>query len=321
MLKLTAYSAAIVLAVLASSAIAADAYPTRPIRMVDPFSPGGSTEAQLRALVPKLTEAWGQPIVIDSRPGAGSALGSQLVAQAAPDGYTFVFNNVGIVTAPTLSKRPLYDPVKDFAPVILVSTQPQFIVVHPSMPATLKEFLQYAKANPGKINFGSSGVGGSSHLSLEYFKMVTGINVVHVPYKGSGPSTTAMVAGEIQLGSFAGNAVLPQIRAGRIRALAVTSLKRAAVMPDVPTAAESGLPGYEVISWGAIFGPARMPAAIVMKVNEQVNAALQTADVKERFGRIAIDPAGGPPDVLAKLVVSEQRKWSKVIAEAGIPRE
>jgi tripartite-type tricarboxylate transporter receptor subunit TctC len=320
-LKLAPHLTATALMVLACSATAADSYPTRPIRMVDPFSPGGSTEAQLRALVPKLNDAWGQPIVIDSRPGAGSALGSQLVAQSAPDGYTFVFNNVGIVTAPTLSKKPLFDPVKDFTPVILVSTQPQFIVVHPSLPATLKEFLQYAKANPGKINFGSSGVGGSSHLSLEYFKMVTGINVVHVPYKGSGPSTTAMVAGEIQLGSFAGNAVLPQIRSGRIRALAVTSLKRAAVMPDVPTASEAGLPGYEVISWGAIFGPARMPPAIVMKVNEQVNAALQTADVKERFGRIAIDPAGGPPEVLAKLVVSEQRKWSKVIAEAGIPRE
>ena len=143
MLKLPMYLASAVLIFTACSAIAADVYPTRPIRMVDPFSPGGSTEAQLRALVPKLTEAWGQPIVIDSRPGAGSALGSQLVAQAAPDGYTFVFNNVGIVTAPTLSKRPLYDPVKDFTPVILVSTQPQFIVVHPSMPATLKEFLQY----------------------------------------------------------------------------------------------------------------------------------------------------------------------------------
>src|SRR5690242_6989582 len=276
--------------------------------MVDPFSPGGSTEAQLRAMGPKLTEAWGQPMVIDSRPGAGSALGSQIVAQSAPDGYTLLFNNVGIVTSPTLSKKPLFDPVKDFAPVVLVSTQPQFIVVHPSLPATLKEFLQYAKANPGKVNFGSSGVGGSSHLSLEYFKMVTGIDVVHVPYKGSGPSATAMVAGEIQLGSFAGNAVLPHIRSGRLRALAVTSLKRAAVMPDVPTASEAGLPGYEVISWGAIFAPARTPMSVVMKINEQVNTALQTTDVKERFGRIAIDPAGGPPEVLAKLVVSELRK-------------
>lgn len=309
------------LIVFTGPAIAADAYPSRPIRVVDPFSPGGSTEAQVRAIAPKLTEAWGQPVVIDARPGAGSALGSQLVAQATPDGYTLLFNNVGIVTAPSLSKKPLFDPLKDFTAVILVSTQPQFIVVHPSLPPTLKEFLQYAKTNPGKVNFGSSGVGGSSHLSMEYFKMVTGVDVVHVPYKGSGPSATAMLAGEIQLGSFAGNAVLPHIRSGKIRALAVTSLKRTAVMPDVPTASEAGLPGYEVISWGGIFAPARTPPAVVMKLNEQINAALQAADVKERYARIAIEPAGGPPEVLAKFVASEVRKWSKVIADAGIPKE
>jgi tripartite-type tricarboxylate transporter receptor subunit TctC len=307
--------------VFACSAIAADTYPTRPIRIVDPFSPGGSTEAQARAIASKLNDAWGQPVVLDARPGAGSALGTQIVAQAAPDGYTLLFNNVGIVTAPSLSKKPLFDPVKDFAAVILVSTQPQFIVVHPSLPATLKEFLQYAKANPGKVNFGSSGVGGSSHLSMEYFKMVTGIDVVHVPYKGSGPSATAMLAGEIQLGSFAGNAMLPHIRSGKIRALAVTSPKRSAAMPDVPTASEAGLPGYEVISWGGIFAPARTPAAIVTKLNQQINAALQTADIRERYSRIAIEPAGGPPEVLAKLVASEVRKWSKVIADAGIPKE
>jgi tripartite-type tricarboxylate transporter receptor subunit TctC len=323
MLKIARYIASATFVAFASSAsaLAADTYPTRPIRVVDPFSPGGSTEAQLRAVIPKLSEAWSQPIIVDSRPGAGSAVGSQIVSQSAGDGYTLLFNNVGLVTTPALSKKPLFDPVKDFAPVVLVSTQPQFIVVHPSLPATLKEFLQYAKANPGKINFGSSGIGGSSHLSIEYFKLVTGIDVVHVPYKGSGPSTTAMVAGEIQLGSFAGNAVLPQIRSGKIRALAVTSLKRAAVMPDVPTASEAGLPGYEVLSWGGMFAPARTPAALVMKLNEQINAALQTSEVKERFSRIAIDTAGGPPEVLSKLVVSDVRKWGKVIEQARIPKE
>ena len=310
-----------VFVLVACSAIAAESYPTRPIRVVDPFSPGGSTEAQARPIGAKLTEAWGQPVVIDARPGAGSALGSQLVAQSAPDGHTLLFNNVGLVTSAIIAKKPPFDPLRDFTPVILVGTQPQFIVVHPSLPATLKEFLQYAKANPGKVNFGSSGVGGSSHLSIEYFKMVTGIDVVHVPYKGSAPSTAAIVANEIQLGSFAGNAVLPQIKAGRIRALAVTSLKRSSVMPDVPTASEAGLPNYEVISWGGIFAPARTPTAIVAKLNEQINAALQTADVKERYSRIAVEPAGGPPQVLGKLVASEVRKWTKVIADAGIPKE
>lgn len=304
-----------------TGAIAADVYPTRPIRIVDPFSPGGSTEAQARAIGPKLTEAWGQPVVMDARPGAGSALGSQLVAQATPDGYTLLFNNVGLVTSALLSKKPPYDPVRDFAGVIMVGTQPQFVVVHPSLPATLKEFLQYAKAHPGKVNFGSSGVGGSSHLSMEYFKRYAGIDVVHVPYKGSAPSATAMMAGEIQLGSFAGNAVLPHIRSGRLRALAVTTLKRSAVMPDVPTASEAGMPGYEVVTWGGLFAPAATPAAIVSKLNQQIEAALQSADVKERYARIAVEPAGGPPQVLSQLVASEVRKWSKVIAEAGIPRE
>lgn len=311
----------VVFSLMASTAPAAEGYPIRPIRMVDPFSPGGSTEAQARVIGSKLTETWGQTVVIDARPGAASALGSQLVAQAAPDGYTLLFNNVGIVTAPTLSRKPPFDPVKDFAAVALVGTQPQFIVVHPSLPGTLKEFLQYAKANPGKVNFGSSGVGGSSHLSMEYFKMVTGIDIVHVPYKGSAPSATAMIAGEIQLGSFAGNAVLPHIKSGKLRALAVTSLKRTSVLPELPTASEAGLPGYEVITWGGIFAPAATPTAIVAKLNQEINAALQAADVKERFSRIAVEPAGGPPQVLSKLVASEVRKWTKVIEDARIPRE
>ncbi|MGZ5147568.1 MAG: Bug family tripartite tricarboxylate transporter substrate binding protein [Burkholderiales bacterium] len=312
---------AAVLMVAACTAMAADSYPTRPIRVVDPFSPGGSTEAQARAVGTKLTEVWGQPVVIDARPGAGSSLGSQVVAQAAPDGYTLLVNNVGLVTSAIIAKKPPFDPLRDFAPVIMVGTQAQFIVVHPSLPATLKEFLQYAKANPGKVNYGSSGVGGSSHLSIEYLKMFAGIDVVHVPYKGSAPSATAIMAGEIQLGSFAGNSVLPHIRSGKLRALAVTTLKRSAVMPEVPTASEAGLPGYEVITWGGIFAPARTPTAIVTKLNEQMNVALQTADVKERYARIGVEPAGGPPQVLSKLLASEVRKWTKVIADAGIPKE
>src|SRR5262249_9080518 len=186
-----------------------------------------------------------------------SALGSELVVQSASDGYPLLFNNVGLVTVPLLSRKPPFDPLRDFAPVVLVGTQPQFIVVHPSLPGTLKEFLQYAKANPGKVHFGSSGVGGSSHLSMEYFKLVTGINVVHVPYKGSNPASTAILAGEIQLGSFAGTAVLPHIKSGKLRALAVTAPRRTALMPDLPTASEAGLPGYEVTAWGAMFAPAR----------------------------------------------------------------
>src|SRR5688572_18084342 len=286
------------LALVATAAGAAESYPARPIRIVDPFSPGGSTEAQARALAAKLTEAWGQPVVIDARPGAASALGSQLVAQAAPDGHTLLFNNVGVVTAPLLARKPPFDPLKDFAPVVLVGTQAQFVVVHPSLPGTLKEFIQHAKANPGKVNFGSSGVGGSSHLSMELFKSAAGVNLTHVPYKGSAPATTAILAGEIQTATFAANAVLPHIKSGRLRALAVSGPKRSQILPDVPTSAEAGVPGYEVVSWGAILAPARTPPAIVTKLNQELNAALQTAEVKERFARIGIEPAGGSPQQL-----------------------
>jgi tripartite-type tricarboxylate transporter receptor subunit TctC len=306
---------------VSAGAMAADAYPTRPIRIVDPFAPGGSTEAQARAIGPRLTEAWGQPVVIDARPGAASALGSLLVAQAAPNGHTLLFNNVGIATAPMLSKKPPYDPVRDFAPVILVGTQSQIIVVHPSLPGTLKEFLQYAKANPGKVNYGSSGVGGITHLAMEYFKMVAGVDIVHVPYKGSSPASAAILAGEIQVGSFAPNATIPHIKSGKLRALAVASARRSALFPELPTTAEAGLPGFQVLSWGGIFAPAATPAAIVSKLNQQINAALQAADVKERFSRFGVEPAGGTPQELSKLLASEIRRWGKVIADAGIAKE
>jgi tripartite-type tricarboxylate transporter receptor subunit TctC len=304
-----------------AGAMAADAYPTRPIRIVDPFAPGGSTEAQARAIGPRLTEAWGQPVVIDARPGAASALGSLLVAQAAPNGHTLLFNNVGIATAPMLSKKPPYDPVRDFAPVILVGTQSQIIVVHPSLPGTLKEFLSYAKANPGMVNYGSSGVGGITHLAMEYFKMVAGVDIVHVPYKGSSPASAAILAGEIQVGSFAPNATIPHIKSGKLRALAVASGRRSALFPELPTTAEAGLPGFQVLSWGGIFAPAATPAAIVSKLNQQINAALQTADVKERFSRFGVEPAGGTPQELSTLLASEIRRWGKVIADAGIAKE
>ena len=319
-MKLPLSFAAAALVALTSAANAAD-FPTRPIRIVDPFAPGGSTEAQARALAQKLNEAWGQPVVIDARPGAGSSLGSSVVAQATPDGYTLLVNNVGLVTSSLLAKKPPYDPVKDFAGVIMTGTQPQFIVVNPSLPATLKEFLAYAKANPGKVNFGSSGVGGSSHLSMEYFKIATGTDLTHVPYKGSNPSATAIIAGEIQMGSFSGNSVLPHIRSGKMRALAVTTLKRAAVMPEVPTADEQGLRGYEVVTWGGIFAPARTPAAVIAKLNQQMNAALLTPEVKDRYAKIGVEGSGGAPEILNKLLAAEQRRWGKVVADAKIPKE
>lgn len=306
---------------LSSAAAAATTYPSKPIRVIDPYAPGGSTEAQARALGQKLTEAWGQAVVIDGRPGAGSAIGTQIAAKSTPDGYTLLFTNAAFATAANLARKPLYDPLKDLAPVILVGTQPLILVVHPSLPASLKELLAYAKANPGKINFASAGTGGATHLAMELFKSMAGIDITHVPYKGSAPSATAIIAGEVQMGIFSGNSVLPHINAGRLRALGVSTPKRSVALPDVPTITQTGVPGYEVVQWSGIYAPAGTPREIVTKLNKQINEALRMSELKERFTRIGVEPAGGTPQEFAAFTAQEVRKWKKVIDGAGIPRE
>lgn len=312
---------AIAVSLAASCAASADTYPGKPIRIIDPYAPGGSTEAQARAIGQKLTEAWGEPVVIDGRPGAGSAIGTQIVARSTPDGYTLLFTNAAYATTPNLARKPLYDPLKDLAPVILVGTQPLILVVHPSMPSTLKDLLAHAKGNPGKVNFASAGTGGATHLAMELFKSMARIDIVHVPYKGSAPSATAIMGGEVQMGIFSGNSVLPHIGAGRLRALGVSTSTRSAALPDVPPIAQAGVPGYEVVQWSGIYAPAGTPREIVAKLNRQINAALKTSDVKERFARIGVEPAGSTPQEFAAFSASEVRKWKKVIDDAGIPRE
>jgi len=310
-----------VLLTAACTVTGAESYPSRPIRVIDPYAPGGSTEAQARALGQKLTEAWGQPVVIDGRPGAGSAIGTQIVAKSSPDGYTLLFTNAAFATTPNLARTPLYDPLRDLVPVILVGTQPLILVAHPSMPATLKELLAQAKARPGKINFASAGTGGATHLAMELFKSMAGIDIVHVPYKGSAPSATAIMAGEVQMGIFSGNSVLPHIGAGRLRALGVSTPKRSAALPDVPTIMQAGVPGYEVVQWSGIYTPAGTSRDIVAKLNRQINEVLKMQDVKERFARIGVEPAGSTPQEFAAFTAKEVRKWKKVIDDAGIPRE
>jgi tripartite-type tricarboxylate transporter receptor subunit TctC len=312
---------ALAAALVVTCATAADDYPHKPIRIIDPYAPGGSTEAQARALGAKLTEAWGEPVVIDGRPGAGSAIGSQIVANAAPDGYTLLFNNAAIGTTANMMRKPLYDPVKDLAAVILVGTQAFFLVAHPSMPATLKDLIALAKAKPGAINFASAGSGGASHLAMEYLKSLAHIDIVHVPYKGSAPSSTALIAGEVQIAMFSGKSVLPHVQAGRLRALGVSTLKRSAVLPDVPPIAEAGVPGYEVVQWSGIYAPAGTPRAIVVKLNREINEALKLPDVRERFANIGVEPAGSTPEAFAAYTVAEVRKWKKVIDDARIPRQ
>ncbi|HYK14499.1 MAG TPA: tripartite tricarboxylate transporter substrate binding protein [Burkholderiales bacterium] len=314
------WALALSIATSCPAAVAAQ-YPDKPIRIIDPYAPGGSTEAQARVIGQKLTEVWGQPVVIDGRPGAASAIGTQIVAKSTPDGYTLLVNNAALATVPNLSRQPLFDPIKDLAPVIQVGAQPLILVALPSLPNNLKELLSYAKANPGKLNYGSAGTGGATHLSMEYLMSMAGIKLVHVPYKGSAPSAAAMAGGEVQLGIFSANSVLPHIHAGRLRALGVSTIKRSPALPDVPSIAEAGVPGYEVVQWSGIFAPAGTPSEIIGKLNRQINEILKLPDVKDRLARLGVDAAGGTSQQFAAFTADEVRKWAKVIAAAGIPRE
>jgi len=314
------WALALSIATSCPAAVAAQ-YPDKPIRIIDPYAPGGSTEAQARVIGQKLTEVWGQPVVIDGRPGAASAIGTQIVAKSTPDGYTLLVNNAALATVPNLSRQPLFDPIKDLAPVIQVGAQPLILVALPSLPNNLKELLSYAKANPGKLNYGSAGTGGATHLSMEYLMSMAGIKLVHVPYKGSAPSAAAMAGGEVQLGIFSANSVLPHIHSGRLRAFGVSTIKRSPALPDVPSIAEAGVPGYEVVQWSGIFAPAGTPSEIIGKLNRQINEILKLPDVNDRLARLGVDAAGGTSQQCAAFTADEVRKWAKVIAAAGIPRE
>jgi tripartite-type tricarboxylate transporter receptor subunit TctC len=309
------------LGLCAGAVLAAETYPTRTILVVDPFAPGGSSEVQVRVVVQKVASTWGQSIVVESRPGAGSAIGTQSVARAVPDGYTLLFTNAAIATVPSLSRDKGFDPVRDFAPIVQAGKQSFLLVAQPTLPDNLKDLLAYAKANPRKLNFSSSGVGAGSHLAMELFGSMAGVQLVHVPYKGSSPAATAIVSGEVQLATVTANAVLPYLRSGKLRALGVSSLTRTSLMPDVPTISEAGVPGYEVVQWSGFFAPAKTPPAIVDKLNREINAVLKLPDIQQRFADLGVEPVGGTPRQFAEFVAAEVRKWTKVIQDAGIKAE
>jgi tripartite-type tricarboxylate transporter receptor subunit TctC len=257
-------------------------YPGKPVRLVVPFPAGGTTDILARAVAQKLSEAWGQSVVVDNRPGAGGNIGSELVARAAPDGYTLLMGTVGThaINASLYSKMP-YDHVKDFAPVILVAGVPNVLVVNPSVPVnSVPELIAYLKANPGKVNFASSGSGTSIHLSGELFKVMTGVQMTHVPYKGSAPALTDLVGGQVQLMFDNLPSSLAFIKAGKLRALAVTSAARAAALPDVPTIAESGVPGFEASSWVGVLAPTGTPPDVIARINAEVGMWLASPDAR-----------------------------------------
>jgi len=297
----------------------APAYPTKAIRLVVPFPPGGATDILARNVAQKLTETWGQSVVVDNRPGAGGNIGSELVAKSAPDGYTLEMGTVGThaINASLYSKMP-YDHVKDFAPIILVAGVPNVLVVNPSLPVnSVQELIAYAKANPGKLNFASSGPGTSIHLSGELFKVMAGVQMTHVPYKGSAPALQDLLGGQVQLMFDNLPPSLPQIKAGKLRPLAVTSLTRAPALPDIPTIAESGLPGFEASSWFGILAPTGTPPAIIAKVNAEVAKWLASPEGKEKLVAIGANGAGGSPEDFARHIQAETAKWAKVVKESG----
>jgi tripartite-type tricarboxylate transporter receptor subunit TctC len=309
--------AALVLA--ASPCALAQAWPAKPIRVVVPFPAGGATDIMARAAAQKMTEAWGQPVVVDNRPGAAGNIGSELVAKAPNDGYTLLMGTVGThaINASLYAKMP-YDHVKDFAPVVLVAAVPNVLVVHPSVPAnSVQELIAFGKANPGKLNFASSGSGTSIHLSGELFKVMTGLAMQHVPYKGSAPALADLIGGQVQLMFDNLPPSLPHIKAGKLRALAVTTAARASALPDVPTVAESGLPGFEASSWFGLLAPAGTPADVIAKVNGELARWVATPEAKEKMSSIGAIAAGGTPEDFAKHIAAETAKWAKVVKESG----
>lgn len=314
---------ALVLALASISAADAQAYPNRPLRAIVPIAPGGGTDTTGRLVTTKLSEALGQQIVVDNRAGGGGTIGASIAAKAQPDGYTILFGSISThAVNPAMYKKLPYDHIKDFAPVSLIGTVPNVLVVHPSLPVkSVSDFINYAKANPGKINYGSAGIGSPPHLSMELLKSMAGIDVVHVPYKGAGPALAELLGGQTQVmcTSLAGQ--LPHIKAGRVRALAVTTTKRNPQVPDVPTMIEAGVPGYEVTIWYAVFVPTGVSKPIIARLNSELVKLLNSAEMKERMAQIGVDPAPSTPAELAAFVKSETDKWTKTVQDAGVKLE
>ncbi|SPD63330.1 conserved exported protein of unknown function [Cupriavidus taiwanensis] len=307
----------------ASGSAFAQPWPARPLRMVVPFPPGSSPDLIARILTEKLAAALGQPVVVENRPGAGGNIGTGMVARAAPDGYTLLFTiNGPLVTAPTLSRNLNYDPFRQLAPVTLVATSPNVLVVDARLPVhNLREFVALARSRAGELNYGSPGNGSASHLAMEQLKAMAGVDLQHVPYPGFPQVTTAMVGGQVQAAFMVPAIAMPQVSAGKLRVLAVTTTGRTAVLPSVPTVAESGYPGFEAISWQAVLAPAGTPQAVIDRLYRELVAIIGSADVRDKMRAQYFVPAGTAPASLRQTMASEKARWDKVIRTAGVQPE
>ena len=309
--------ATVILIAVCAGALA-QTYPDRPIRLVIGFPPGGAADILGRIAAQRLSDALGQQVVVDNRSGAGGSIAAEIAAKSAPDGYTLHFTSLPHVINPHLYKKVNYDAVRDFAPVAQFVSVSLVLVVHPDLPAkSVKELVALAKAKPGYINYASAGSGSSGHLAMELFKTMAGINLTHIPYKGTGPLLNDVLAGQVPVTIASTVGLVPQIKAGKLRGLGVTSARRSAAVPDLPTIAEAGVPRYDVTQWFGLLAPAATPAAIVSRLNSEVNRMLATAEVKEMLAARGADPIAGTPAEFAVLIKSEYAKWAKVVKDSG----
>ncbi len=309
---------------LLSGAALGQAYPTKPVRIIVPYSPGGVTDLFSRVLAHNLQETLGQPFLVENKPGASQMVGAMVVAKAPADGYTLYVGSITSLAMNVYTQKAIqYDPVKDFAPISLGMTMPMFLVVNPNtVPATnVKELIALLKANPGKYTFSTTGNGGSTHMAGELFKVMTGTEMTAIPYKGSAPGIADVIAGQVNMSFDPGSSTLPHVKSGKLRALAVTGLKRFSQMPDLPTVSESGVPGYESVIWFGLVTTAGTPPAITQKLSQEINRILRQPALQEKFGLSAIDLTPGTPEEFGTLIRSDIAKWSKVLREAGIKPE
>jgi tripartite-type tricarboxylate transporter receptor subunit TctC len=307
---------------LCASVAQAQGFPSKTVTLVVPFPPGGTTDVLARTLAQKLHEMWGQAVVVDNRPGAGATIGAAAVAKAAPDGHTLLMGAVHHAIATSVYPKLPYDFQKDFAPVTVVALVPNVAVVNPAVPAkSVKELIAYAKANPGKVTYGSNGQGTAQHLTGEQFAAMAGVELVHVPYKGSGPLTQALMGGEITMSFDTVTPVLPHIQAGKLRPLAVTTAKRSSALPEVPTVAEAGLPGFDMGSWFGLLAPAKTPPAVVAKLNADVVKVLNMPDVRKRLQDVGAEPIANTAEQMAAQIRADTENYAKVVKRANVKIE
>jgi len=306
----------------ASLSSTADSYPGKTIRIIVPYTPGGFNDTLARTLGQKLTEKWGQPVVVDNRPGGGTTIGTSLAAKAPADGHTLLVVSFAFGVNPSLYAQLPYDTRRDFAPVVLAAGTPNILVVNPQLPVkTVQDLIALAKSKPGKLNYATAGNGSSNHLCMEMFKSMTGVDLLHVPYKGSAPAVTDLIGGHVDVMFDNVPNVLQHVKAGKLRALAVSSRERSPFMPDLPTVAEAGVPGFDVSVWFGVVAPAGTPESVIAKLNSEINRILKLPAVVELFHKQGVVPLGGSPDAFAAFLRAQTAKWAKVVKDSGVKAE